>query len=151
VTCYTDPTPGNGGAPCVGAPINWSGAGGTSYASPVLAGIQALVNQKMGGTQGNPNPVYYKLAASSAASTIFHSITLGDNEVNCSGEIDCFGESFVGRGRSTPPTFFNGDGGLSTTTGTYTAAFPAGQGWSFATGLGSVDAYQLIANWSKGQ
>jgi subtilase family serine protease len=151
VTCFTDPTPGNGGAPCVGEPINWSGAGGTSYASPVLAGIQALVNQKMGGTQGNPNPVYYKLAATSAASTIFHSITLGDNEVNCSGAIDCFGESFVGRGRSYPPTLFNGDGGLSTTTGTYTSAFPAGQGWSFATGLGSVDAYQLIANWSKGQ
>ena len=29
--------------------------GGTSFASPVMAGIQALVNQNVGGPQGNPN------------------------------------------------------------------------------------------------
>ena len=28
-----------------------------------MAGIQALVNQKAGGRQGNPNPTYYQLAA----------------------------------------------------------------------------------------
>ena len=38
-------------------------AGGTSFASPALAGIQALVNQKTGEKQGNPNAKYYKLAA----------------------------------------------------------------------------------------
>jgi len=152
VTCYTDPNPFNGGAPCTGAPINWSGAGGTSFASPVLAGIQALVNEKMGGgNQGNPNPVYYKLAASSVASQVFHSITMGDIVVNCSGDIDCFGNGFVGRGRSFPPTEFNGNGGLSTSTSSYKAAFAASSGWNFATGLGSVDGYNLIVNWSKGQ
>ena len=40
-----------------------SAAGGTSFASPALAGIQALVNQKTGASQGNPNDTYYKLAA----------------------------------------------------------------------------------------
>jgi hypothetical protein len=45
VVCFTDAA--NFGAPCTGAPINWAGAGGTSFASPILAGIQALVNQKM--------------------------------------------------------------------------------------------------------
>ena len=65
-----------------------------------MAGIQALVNQKMGGSaQGNPNPVYYKLAASSVASSVFHSITKGDIAVNCAGDINCFGSGFVGRGR----------------------------------------------------
>ena len=116
-----------------------------------MAGIQALVNQKMGGAQGNPNPVYYKLAASSVASSVFHSITTGDIAVNCAGEINCFGAGFEGRGRATPVTAFVGNGGLSTTSQTYTPAFAAGSGWNFATGLGSVDAYNLILNWSKGQ
>jgi subtilase family serine protease len=149
VTCFSDPA--NGGVPCVGAPVNWGGAGGTSFASPIMAGIQALVNQKMGGAQGNPNPVYYSLAAGSVASSVFHGITKGDIAVNCAGEINCFGAGFEGRGRATPVTVFVGNGALSTTGQTYTPAFAAGSGWSFATGLGSVDAYNLILNWSNGQ
>jgi subtilase family serine protease len=149
VFCFSDPS--NGGAPCTVPPDGWAGGGGTSFSSPIMAGIQALVNQKMGGAQGNPNPVYYKLAASSVASSVFHSITTGDNMVNCSGEINCFGAGFVGRGRETPPTLFEGNGGLSTSSQKYTPAFAAASGWNFATGLGSVDAYNLILNWSKGQ
>jgi subtilase family serine protease len=149
VTCWSNVA--NGGAVCTGAPINWGGAGGTSFAAPILAGIQALVNQKMGGAQGNPNPVYYKLAASTVASSVFHSISLGDASVNCSGNINCFGAGFEARGRAASPTQFVGNGALSTTTGTYTPAFTANGGWSFATGIGSVDAYNLILNWSKGQ
>jgi len=149
VTCFSDVS--NGGAACVGAPVNWGGAGGTSFASPIMAGIQALVNQKMGGAQGNPNPVYYKLAASSVASSVFHSITTGDIAVNCAGDISCFGPGFEARGRATPTTEFVGNGALSTTSQSYTPAFAAHSGWNFATGLGSVDAYNLISNWSKGQ
>lgn len=149
VTCFSDPA--NGGVPCVGDPINWGGAGGTSFASPILAGIQALVNQKMGGAQGNPNPVFYKLSASSAAGSVFHRITTGDIAVNCSGELNCFGSAFEGRGRATPVTEFVGNGALSTTTTSYTPAFAATAGWNFATGLGSVDAFNLIMNWNLGQ
>jgi subtilase family serine protease len=152
VTCFSDLA--NGGAACTGAPVNWVGpgspAGGTSFASPIMAGIQALVNQKMGGAQGNPNPVYYKLAASSVASSVFHSITTGDIAVDCAGDLNCFGTGFEGRGRGTPITEFVGNGALSTTSQTYTPAFGAASGWSFATGLGSVDAYNLILNWNKG-
>src|SRR5216684_874347 len=53
----------HGGAAFGADPSAWSGAGGTSFASPIMAGIQALVNQKAGGPQGNPAPVYYQLAA----------------------------------------------------------------------------------------
>ena len=148
VVCFSDP---ESGAPCDGPPVDWGGAGGTSFASPIMAGIQALVNQKMGGPQGNPAPVYYKLAAGSMASSVFHSITMGDIAVNCSGDISCFGSGFEGRGRETPVTEFIGNGALSTTSQTYTPAFAAGSGWSFATGLGSVDAYNLIMNWTSGQ
>jgi subtilase family serine protease len=149
VTCWSDTA--NGGSPCTGPPVNWGGAGGTSFASPILAGIQALVDQKMGGAQGNPNPVLYKLAASSVASSVFHSVTLGDTSVNCSGAINCFGTGFEARGRAAIPTQFVGNGALSTTTSTYTPAFQANGGYSFATGIGTVDAFNLISNWSKGQ
>jgi hypothetical protein len=57
----------------------------------------------------------------------------------------------MGRGRATPPNGFEGNGGLSITSETYTPAFAASSGWNFATGLGSVDVYNLILNWSKGQ
>ena len=50
VFCWSDTA--NGGAACTGAPSSWSGAGGTSFASPIMAGIQALVNQKTGKRQG---------------------------------------------------------------------------------------------------
>ena len=95
--------------------------------------------------------MYYKLAASSVASSVFHSITLGDTSVNCSGTINCFGPGFEARGRAATGTLFVGNGALSTTTGTFTPAFGANGGWSFATGIGSVDAYNLILNWTKGQ
>ena len=49
VFCYSDRN--NGGTPCTGAPIGWSLGGGTSFASPIMAGIQALVNQYAGGSQ----------------------------------------------------------------------------------------------------
>lgn len=54
---------------------------GTSLASPNWAAIQALVDQKnnLVGGAGNPNPVYYKLAA--GASSPFHDITVGDTKI----------------------------------------------------------------------
>jgi len=149
IDCWSNVS--EGGAPCTGTPINWGGGGGTSFSSPIMAGIQALVNQKMGGAQGNPNPVYYKLAASSVSSSVFHTVNNGDIVQNCSGAINCFGTGFVGRGRGATPVAFDGNGGLSTSTTSYAAAYAANGAWSFATGIGSVDAYNLILNWSKGQ
>jgi len=132
-----------GGAACSGAPSSWSGAGGTSFASPILAGIQALVNQHMGSAQGNPNPVYYKLAAANGQ-TIFHSVTQGDNDVNCGGTVDCYGATAsVKGGRGPAPV----NGALSTSSTTYAPAYDAGAGWNFATGLGSVNAYNLVMGW----
>src|SRR5205814_2197812 len=46
VFCWSDTA--HGGASCTGAPSGWSGGGRTSFASPIMAGIQALVNQKTG-------------------------------------------------------------------------------------------------------
>ncbi len=149
--CYSDSA--FGGVPCTGAPVNWSGAGGTSFASPIMAGVQALINQKVGKKTGNPNPVYYKIAASEYGTTgsstcnstlgngvgsscAFYDITQGDIVVNCTGTVNCYN----GGGRY---------GILSTSDTAPDGAYPATTGWDFATGLGSINVTNLIGNYAK--
>ena len=136
-------------------PSDWPGAGGTSFASPIMAGIQALVNQKTGERQGNPNPVYYSLAASEygasgdsscnstlgntvGSSCTFYDVTQGDNDVPCVGHDDCYG--FVNEKLY---------GVLSTSKSSYEPAYRTTTGWDFATGIGSVNATNLVNNWPK--
>jgi subtilase family serine protease len=165
VFCFSDRH--NGGAACAGAPSGWSGAGGTSFSSPILAGVQALVNQKNGGAQGNPNPVYYKLAASeyttsglsacnstsgnAAASTcVFYNVTKGDMDVNCGGTQNCFGAS-APTGRQRGPSNNNDNGALSTSTQSLEPAYGTSAGWNFATGIGTINAFNLVNAWKSGQ
>jgi len=61
VYCFSDVDAG--GSSCSGTPDTWAGAGGTSFASPIMASIQALANQASGSRWGNPNSTYYSLAA----------------------------------------------------------------------------------------
>jgi len=142
VFCWSDTA--NGGAACAGSPSGWSGAGGTSFASPIMAGVQALINQKAGSRQGNPNPEYYHLAANEYSSNgsscnssngsgigsgcIFNDITQGDMDVNC-----------------TDPNCYQGV--LSTSNQAYIPAYSAGVGWDFATGIGSINAANLVNSW----
>ena len=165
VVCYSDPGRGRGGVPCTGAPSNWAGFGGTSVSSPVMAGVQALINQKMGARQGNPNPNLYLLARTEygsngnsscdsslgAGTCAFHDVTLGDNDVNCSaGSANCFDPGGASGGA---PRGRRGGGGssgggvLSTSTSAYAPAYGTAKGWDFATGIGSVNVYLLITNW----
>lgn len=151
IYCYTDIA--NGGTSCSGAPSTWSGAGGTSFASPILAAIQAIVNQKTGSRWGNPNPTYYKLAAAEygsggsstcnstkgngvASSCIFYDVTQGDMDVNCTGTHNCYRPS-------------GANGVLSTSNTSYKPAYGTTTGWDFATGIGSVNAYNLVYQWNS--
>jgi subtilase family serine protease len=154
--CLSDP---DYGYSCTGAPDTWIGAGGTSFASPIMAGFQALVNQKSGERQGNPNPVYYSLAAkeygasgdSSCNSTLgntasssctFYDITLGDMSIPCVGP-DCYqpsgdlGVLSTSTSACEPMNATDGDCG----------AYSATTGWDFATGVGSVNVTNLVNNW----
>lgn len=161
VLCWSDAR--NGGAPCTGDPSNWAGAGGTSFAAPIMAGIQALVNQKMDGAQGNPNYVYYQLANGAAScnssngdpgagSCIFHNVTQGDIDVNCGGSQDCYGYVASGAAPGRRGGFGRADfnGALSVSSDSYSPAFGTLPGWNFATGLGSVNAANLVNNWPAG-
>jgi len=148
---YCDSDTADQGAACTGAPSSWSGGGGTSFAAPIMAGIQALVNQKAGASQGNPNYVYYVLAASQSASglgcnsssgngassgCVFYDVRMGDMDVDCTGANNCYAPS---------GTY----GVLSTTTGADVTAYGAAPGWDFATGIGTVNAFNLVKYWSS--
>lgn len=147
VICYSDAA--GGGVPCTGAPAGWAGAGGTSFVAPILAGVQALVNQRWGSYQGNPNYAYYMLANleygrrgnASCNSTngtgkacTFHDVTLGDMDVNCRGNVDCYLPSGT-------------NGVLSVKSKKYQPAYAAAPGWDFATGIGTLDVNQLVRSW----
>ncbi len=151
VFCYSDPATGTGGAPCIGDPANWSGAGGTSFSAPIVAGVQALVNQSTGGAQGNPNYVYYSLAKQQftntgnsscnasldngpRASCTFNDVTLGDMDVNCTGPFNCYLPSGV-------------NGVLSVTSTAFDKAYGTQLGWDFATGIGTLNVANLVNNW----
>ena len=136
--------------------VQISGAGGTSFAAPAFAGIMALVNQaqtmKLGSpqSQGQADFVLYPLKAQFPAA--FHDVTVGTNAVPCNLET-------VSEGGSTfPPVScisaganavsFNGVLEGETGTGS-TPLYNASAGYNLATGLGTVDAATLIADWSK--
>ena len=116
--------------------------GGTSVASPAMAGIMALVLQHQGGAaQGLPNSVFYSLAAkdnlascnsktvASGNACIFYDVTTDNNKVPCvPGSPNC---------TLTVSTDSVGviSGYVSTT------------GYDLATGLGTVNAYNLVKAW----
>jgi len=108
--------------------FNLTGVGGTSAAAPAFAGILALVQQKTRSRLGQAAYTLYSLA-NSLYSTVFHDVTLGNNSVNCSSS--------------------NSDCKVNAGGFPYMTGFNAGKGYDEASGLGSVDATQLVNNWSS--
>ncbi len=106
-----------------------SAFGGTSVGAPVFASVTAMLNQYLQangfqttGRSGNLNPRLYALAQ--AAPNAFHDVTAGDNiVVGCSSSRIC-----------TPTQ----------------VGFSAAPGYDLATGLGSVDVFNLVTAWPAG-
>ena len=115
--------------------------GGTSVASPAMAGVMALINQKSATAQGNPNKLLYTLAAEQTYSScsaqtvkatstcVFNDINTGTNAMPCiSGSPYC-------------STIYSGDpAGILT-------GYKAGVGYDAATGLGSLNVANVVNNW----
>ena len=103
------------------------GVGGTSASAPSFAGMIAVVNQYLvqnqvqtGSGLGNINKKLYSLAAENAPG-VFHDITTGSNIVACATDsLDCSNGQF---------------------------GYTAGPGYDLVTGLGTVDAYNLVTAW----
>jgi subtilase family serine protease len=142
-----------GYASCNPTYSNWYflGAGGTSASTPAFAGLLALVNQKTGERQGNANYVLYPLAAKSGASCtsntaavsnsscIFYDVVTGNNSVACvAGSPNCSNTTSGDYGILEVNPASNPSPAWSTTTG-----------YDLATGLGSVNAANLVKNWSS--
>ncbi|HEY6465921.1 MAG TPA: S53 family peptidase [Candidatus Acidoferrales bacterium] len=138
IVCEADADPDGSGAPCdLSSPYgHFVQAGGNSLSSQAFGGIMALVDQKAGGRQGNPNPVIYALGAQQsaadcnasgpAASCIFNDVTAGNNAMPClPGSPDCV-------------TSTQGDayGVLS--------GYSANAGYDLATGWGSVNVANFV-------
>ncbi len=113
----------------VGVSAVVTAVGGTSAATPAMAGITALLDQTEKGRQGNINYKLYAIATQYPNS--FNDVTVGSNNIPCvQGSPDCSLDT-------------NGDG-------FYTLQhYAAGPGYDQASGLGSVNAANLFANWNK--
>ncbi len=118
--------------------------GGTSVASPVMAGVMALINQKAGASQGFPNAQLYALAAkqnysscsaesvTATSSCYFNDVDTGNIAMPCDhadGSPNC-------------PLLHTGDtlGILS--------GYSAGVGYDKATGLGSLNVANVVNGWA---
>jgi subtilase family serine protease len=108
---------------------------GTSAAAPSMAGIMALVVQKLGKPQGNFNPTIYRLAASTALG-VFH-----DASPASVGVTTCTVATAGICNNSTPSTTAL-TGGL--------AGYPLTAGYDLATGWGSVDVANLLTGAASG-
>ena len=143
-----------------GQQVQITGIGGTSASTPAFAGIMALVNEKYG-RQGQADYVLYALAAQFPNS--FHDITVGTNTVPCNtttvyatdsnGNVTGTYAPKQCMAVSSPVTVTDSTYGQTTegeisVNGT-TAAYNAGTGYDLATGIGTVDANNLITNWGK--
>src|SRR5580700_2537542 len=98
-------------------------AGGTSFDAPIFAGMVAIINQKLNSSgQGVVNPTLYTLASNPATyASAFHDITSGNNAC-------------------TAGTTYCGTAALT--------SFSATAGYDEASGLGSLDFYNLLTAWS---
>ncbi len=117
--------------------LDFQGFGGTSVATPAMAGVMALVVQQTGEKQGNPNPVQYSLATQG---NIYHTIT-GTNAMPCTPATpDCTdasgGDTF---GVTTVQT-----GPLAGSLG-----YSASSDFNLATGLGSLNVANFVTGFAS--
>jgi subtilase family serine protease len=145
-----------------GDPQDWPGAGGTSFGAPIMAGVQALVNESVGTNQGNPNFVYYFLNAiqnaflpQSACDSsqgnkvnplcIYHDVTVGDMDVNCLPLTNPTTGAVIGTFNCYIPSGTNGV--MSLVNNKYEPTYAAKPGYDFASGMGSVNVFNLVTSW----
>jgi subtilase family serine protease len=147
--------------------------GGTSFASPAMAGVMALINQKAGAPQGLPNKELYALAAkqtysecsaetvkNTSTSCYFQSIDEGTNSMPCDlgapiggavyedGSWE-EGEEYPGIDSPNCAALNAGDTvGTLVSSGT-TPGYNAATGYNLATGLGSLNVANVVNAWTS--
>ena len=152
--------------------------GGTSIASPEMAGVMALINQKVGSPQGLPLAELYNLAGqqnysdcssetvtNSNTNCYFHSIDQGTNSMPCDLGASVGGvnysngwvtsQAYTGINSPNCTALNSGDtvGTLTSTSVKSSAnsngvAYKAIAGYNMATGLGSLNVSNVVNGWS---
>lgn len=111
--------------------------GGTSFASPAMAGVMALINQKAGAPQGNPNASLYALAAT-------------QNYASCSSETSTVSNSCyfndIDQGTISTPCDFKDSSPNCTGSDQVgiLSGYSATVGFDQATGLGSMNVANTV-------
>ena len=118
------------------------GVGGTSASSPAFAGMMALVIEKWG-RQGQADNILYALKTQYPAA--FHDVTAGTNSMPCefapTVTPNCIS---AGAGAIVLDGITEGKIGTGTT-----PEYNAAAGYNLATGLGTIDATNLVNNWAS--
>lgn len=128
-----------------GSTVQISGVGGTSASAPAFAGIMALVNQKYG-RQGNANTILYPLAKQFP--TAFNDVTNGTISVPCE-VAPTLSTNCIAVANPITITTSNGsitEGQIGTGA---TPEYTTTTGYDLATGLGTIDAANLVNNWGS--
>ena len=127
LVCYYGTCQFTGGSGTSTVLQNASVVGGTSAASPAMAGIMALVDQKLGARQGLANYLLYKIAA-------------GEQLTSCNSS------SLTNPSSSSACSFYDISSGNNSVPGV--TGYSAATGYDLASGLGSVNAANLANAWS---
>ncbi|HTX75303.1 MAG TPA: protease pro-enzyme activation domain-containing protein, partial [Terracidiphilus sp.] len=161
---FCDSNPPDTGISACTSSSNFGAEGGTSFVAPYMAGVFGLLVSATGSRQGVLSPALYALAKAQyaapatqtacyangqasntgvttglpAATCIFHDITTSNNDVPCqAGSTSCY----VGSGKTYGMLSSTGSNSLTVT-------YPSTIGFDQATGLGSVNASNLISKWN---
>ena len=143
VVCQQDRNADGNGCNLNAPYADFAAYGGTEISAPAFGGVLAMAAQRAGERIGNPNMVLYTLASrqasagtacnatgANAAGCIFHDLTMGTNAMPCvTGSKDC----------------------VSATSGDATGILSvpsATAGYDLASGLGSVNAYNLVESFT---
>jgi hypothetical protein len=120
--------------------------GGTSVASPAMAGVMALVNQKAGAPQGNPNTMLYKFAskqsyASCSAESVKNTSACYFNDIDKGSNIQPCDWGLIQGDSPNCQVIHSGD-----VVGTL-EGYDAVTGFDNATGLGSLNVANVVNAW----
>ena len=100
---------------------------GTSAAAPGMAGVAALLDQKLGAAQGNLNPGLYATAASNPLA--FHDVTVSTSGAGtCNVNLVTLCDNSI----------------YSNSSGSVQAGYAVGTGYDEVTGLGSLDVLTFL-------
>jgi len=120
-----------GGGSCVGSTYHFEIFSGTSAAAPGMAGVAALLDQKLGAAQGNLNPGLYTTAASYPAA--FHDVTVSTSGAgSCNVNLVTLCDNSI----------------YSNSSGSVQAGYAVGAGYDEVTGLGSLDVATFLNDYT---